>query len=237
MRAFLGKLRGIGGVALVMAALISPSNAAASAAPDSLQSEHPPQVTFDLLGSRLKVGDVIFIRVSAKPFREVAAATDSWSNHVGIVVALTGKEPLLGESTFPLSRTTAFSRFAARSEGGRIAVRRLDDELTAGQEDKILEAARRRTGIFYDTGFNLHSRGQFCSRFVREVLMEATGQTVGEVETFAQLLSRHPESDLSFWHIWYFGHIPWGRETVTPASLLHSPALRPVFDGIAVAHE
>ena len=237
MRAFLGKLCGISGVALVMAALISPSNAAASTAQGSSQSEYPTQVTFDLLGSKLKVGDVIFIRVSAKPFREVSAATDSWTNHVGIVVALTGKEPLIGESTFPFSRTTAFSRFAARSEGGRIAVSRLDNELTAGQEHKILEAARQRAGIFYDTGFNLHSRRQFCSRFVREVLMEATGQPVGEVETFAQLLSRRPESDLSFWNIWYFGHIPWGRQTVTPASLLHSAALRPVFDGIAVAHE
>jgi hypothetical protein len=34
----------------------------------------------------LQVGDLVFIRVPHKPFREVAAATGSWTNHVGIVV-------------------------------------------------------------------------------------------------------------------------------------------------------
>jgi len=40
---------------------------------------------------------------------------------------------------------------------------------------------------FPHTGFDLHSPGQFCSRFVREVLLEATGVEVGEVETFGAL--------------------------------------------------
>lgn len=86
----------------------------------------------------------------------------------------------------------------------------------------------------YDTGFDLHSRRQFCSRYVREVIEEATGIQVGEVETFAGLLSRKPQTELGFWRVWYFGQIPWQRETVTPASLLRSPGLVPVFDGAAV---
>ena len=85
--------------------------------------------------------------------------------------------------------------------------------------------------IHYDTGFDLNSRGQFCSRFVREVLAEATGAEVGEVVTFKTLLTSNPETDLTFWRIWYFGFIPWSRQTVTPASLLHSAKLRLVFDG------
>jgi len=36
---------------------------------------------------------------------------------------------------------------------------------------------------------------------------------------------------------YFFGSIPWNRETVTPASLLRSPALRTVFDGIVVAKQ
>ena len=51
-------------------------------------------------------------------------------------------------------------------------------------------AARQRLGRFYDTGFNLWSQRQFCSRFVREVLQEATAQSVGDIETFADLLAR-----------------------------------------------
>ena len=186
------------------------------------------------LAPTLFVGDVVFIRVAARPFREVAAATDSWTNHVGIVIDTAGDEPLVAESTFPLSRTTKLSKFAARSEGGRLAIARLRAPLTPEQQQQLVAAAERRTGIFYDTGFDLHSRRQFCSRYVREVIEEATGIRVGEVETFATLLTRRPQTDLGFWPVSYFGQIPWQRETVTPASLLRSPELAPVFDGIAV---
>jgi hypothetical protein len=54
----------------------------------------------------MKVGDLVFIRVGVRPFLEVADATDSWTNHVGIVVDTSGAEPVIGESTFPLSRRT-----------------------------------------------------------------------------------------------------------------------------------
>lgn len=181
--------------------------------------------------ARLAVGDVVFIRVTARPFREVADATGSWTNHVGVIVDTGGAEPLVAESTFPLSRRTPLSDFVARSEGGRVAVHRLASPLSAEQAQRVREAADRRMGVFYDTGFDLQSQRQFCSRFVREVLAEATGVTLGEVETFAHLLARRPDTNLGFWRAWYFGRIPWQRRTVTPASLLLSRELVPVPDG------
>ena len=194
----------------------------------------PVVTSVGTLAPALNVGDVVFVRVAARPFREVAAATDSWTNHVGIVTDTSGEEPLIAASAFPLSRTTRLSKFVARSEGGRVAVARLKDALTAEQRQQVVAAAERRTGIFYDAGFDLHSRRQFCSRYVREVIEEATGVRGGEVENFASLLTRRPQTDLGFWRVWYFGQIPWQRETVTPASLLRSPELVPVFDGVAV---
>lgn len=191
-------------------------------------------VSVRALASNLRVGDVIFIRVDMKPFREVAAATGSWTNHVGIVVDTASGEPVIGESTFPVTRTTTLSRFVARSENGRIAVSRLASPLTTEQVRRVTQAAHRRAWIFFDTGFNLHSRRQFCSRYVREVLNEAAGVAVGEVETFSSLLARHPQANVGFWKLWYFGRIPWDRETVTPASLLRSQEVIPVFDGLAV---
>lgn len=187
-----------------------------------------------LLASQMQVGDVVFIRVAAKPFREVADATSSWTNHVGVVVDTSGAEPMIGESKFPRSRQTPLSGFVARSEGGRLAVARLNVELTTQQQLQVATSAQRRDGVWYDTGFDLHSGRQFCSRYVREVLMEATGTSVGEIQTFRQLLNSKPDANLGFWKFWYFGSIPWDRETVTPASLLRSPALRTVFDGVAV---
>jgi hypothetical protein len=112
-------------------------------------------------------------------------------------------------------------------------VARLKRGILAEQQNQVRVAAEARAGIYYDTGFNLHSRGQFCSRYVREVLKQATGASVGQVETFATLFNRRPGMDLGFWKVWYFGHIPWKRETVTPASLLESPAMQIIYDGKA----
>ena len=183
------------------------------------------------LAARLAVGDVVFIRIPVLPFRRVAAATNTWTNHVGIVVDTSGAEPSVAESSFPLSGTTALSRFIGRSEGRRAAVARLRQPLSPEQRRAVAAAARKRSAIFYDTGFNLSSRRQFCSRFVREVLFEATGTLVGEVESFSTLFARNPQADLGFWRLWFFGRIPWARQTVTPVSLLHSPHLTNVFDG------
>lgn len=206
----------------------------AHAIPQPVPAAVLPLVDLAALAPTLKVGDVVFIRVAVLPFEEVAIATDSWTNHVGVVVDVSGPEPLVAESAFPLSRITQLSRFVRRSREGRLAVTRLNEEVTDAQEEAIRLAAQRRLSIFYDTGFDLHSRRQFCSRFVREVLKEGAGTDVGEVETFAELFSRHPRAHLMFWEVWYFGHIPWARETVTPASVLGSLRMHLVFDGTAL---
>ncbi|HEX5354854.1 MAG TPA: YebB family permuted papain-like enzyme [Aquabacterium sp.] len=192
----------------------------------------PPPQPVAQLSQQVQVGDVVFIRVPARPFREVADATQSWTNHVGVVVAREGGDPVVAESTFPLSRFTTLSRFVARSEDHRVAVARLNAPLTNAQRAALYEAARQRTGVLYDTGFNLRSSRQFCSKYVREVVAQATGQQLGEVENFSMLLAHNPDVNLGFWRVWYFGRIPWQRETVSPASLLQSPRLQTVFDGM-----
>ena len=185
------------------------------------------------LGKRLQIGDVVFIRIPKPPFTKVATTTSSWTNHVGIVTDVSGAEPVIGESRVPLSGETTWSRFVKRSDAGRVAITRLRVPLDAQQRVKLKQAVTVRQNILYDTGFNLHSRRQFCSRYVREVLQDAAGVELGEVENFSTLLNRNPEADLRFWKIWYFGQIPWQRETVTPASLLRDSRMRMVFDGNA----
>ncbi|MBV8208932.1 MAG: YebB family permuted papain-like enzyme [Burkholderiaceae bacterium] len=184
------------------------------------------------LAASVRVGDLVFARIPALPFRRVAAATQTWTNHVGIVVDTEGREPAVAESKIPVSGVTTLSRFVRRSEGSRTAVLRLKDPLTASQQQAIAAAARKRYWIFYDAGFNLFSRRQFCSRFVREVVHEATGAMIGEVESFSTLFADNPQADIGFWRLWFFGRIPWARQTVTPVSLLQSPHLTPVFDGV-----
>jgi Permuted papain-like amidase enzyme, YaeF/YiiX, C92 family len=182
------------------------------------------------LRAQCVVGDLVFIRVRTPLFMQVAEATGSWTNHVGVVIDNDGT---IAESRFPLSGTTTLSRFVRQSAGGRVALARLRRPLQPAEQRRVAVAARRRTGVVYDTGFNLHSRRQFCSRYAREVIGEATGEQLGQVETFSDLLHAQPNAALWFWTLWYFGRIPWQRQTVTPASVLRSAAVELVFDGYA----
>lgn len=190
-----------------------------------------PMIDLRDLARQVCVGDVVFIRVAALPFRKVAAVTGSWTNHVGVIVETDGRNPLVAESTFPFSRLSSLADFVNRSAGRQVAVARLKAALTEMQRERLTSAARKRLGVLYDTGFNLHSSRQFCSRYVREVVHEATGLELGEVVTFATLLERRPDSSVRFWLFWYFGRIPWNRKTVSPASLLNSTQLKTLFHG------
>ena len=233
LRSDIPQARSLSAVAVASAIVLLP--AAAFAAEDAPPLTVASAVALDVVARESKVGDLVFIRIAFRPFAEVASATGTWTNHVGVVVDVSGDEPRVAESAFPLSRITTLSRFVKRSENARFALMRLKKELTAEQQAGVLTAATRRLGIFYDTGFDLHSRREFCSRYAREVLAEATGHTVGEVETFGHLLASRPDANQTFWKVWYFGSIPWDRETVTPASLLRSDEVRTVFDGEAKA--
>jgi hypothetical protein len=184
----------------------------------------------ELEGS-LRAGDIVFTRIAGPPFRQIADATGTWTNHVGIVVGFDRAGAVVAESRVPLSRRTKFARFVRRSADGRVAVLRLPRPLREEEIRRLQTETGCRMGRLYDTGFNLRSRRQFCSRFVREVLQESTGEVVGDVMTFRDLLERKPDADLRLWKAWYFGRIPWERMTVTPASLYTSPSLRVVFDG------
>jgi Permuted papain-like amidase enzyme, YaeF/YiiX, C92 family len=184
------------------------------------------------LESDLRIGDLVFTRIALPPFRQVADVSGTWTNHVGVVVGFGRSGAIVAESRVPLSCQSRFSRFVRRSAQGRVAVLRLPRPLTEREIARLQQAAARRLGRIYDTGFNLRSeRRQFCSRFVREVLQEAADADLGEITTFADLLAQNPGVDLRLWRVWYFGKIPWKRTTVTPASLYRSPALTVVFDG------
>jgi hypothetical protein len=200
---------------------------------DSPAAGRAPSLAIEELARLARVGDIVFTRVPAPAFRAISAATACWANHVGVVKAIRNGVPMVAESRFPFSGTTTLARFVARSQARRVALRRLPAPLAPEQERRLRLAADRRAGIFYDTGFGWRSRRQFCSKYVREVMLEATGETLGDVQSFAQLLERNPDADLLFWKLWFFGRIPWERLTVTPASLYASPRLVAVFEGTA----
>ena len=177
----------------------------------------------------IQIGDIVFIRCGAALLRKVADATSCWSNHVGVVIAHDKGDWIVAESRVPFSTTTTLQRFIARSEHSRYAIRR-PRSLSIEEQARLRESALRRMGILYHWGFNLRSSRQFCSKFVHEVFQDALGIKLGKVETFGELLQNNPQVNQRFWRIWYFGAIPWQRETITPTSLYLCPRLTTVLE-------
>src|SRR5579862_7238114 len=197
--------------------------------PDATRMERLPEgVRLGELERKLRIGDLVFIRIPWGPFRQIATLTGTWTNHVGIVSDIGPTGAVIAESRFPISCRTSFTHFVRRSECGRVAVSRLPRPLSDPEVRRLQQAVAGRLGRVYDTGFNLSSRRQFCSRFVHEVLLEATGEELGRVITFEELLADNAGTDLRLWKFWYFGRIPWTRLTITPASLYLNEALRVV---------
>lgn len=182
------------------------------------------------LKQTVQSGDLIFIAVPAFLFRQVAAATGSWTSHVGLILRDDAGEAWVYESAIPTSRRVTLESFIRRSEHQRYAVIRPREPLTEAEIHALRRAAESRLGRWYDLGFDLDAKRLYCSKFVYECYLEATGRTVGRVQSFRQLLAENPEHGLTFWRWWFAGFIPWERRTVSPASQLNDPAMQLVAE-------
>ena len=179
-----------------------------------------------VVASQPAVGDIVFTRIGGPIFSRVAVTTQSWTSHVGIIVDYQLGDWIVAESGVPCVRKTPLRKFLGHSEDQKFAIMRLRTEPTDDEKRAMLRFADSQLGKFYSLGFDLQSRNTFCSKFVHDVVFESTHQSIGEIETFDQLLHRNPDTPLAFWRTWFFGFIPWQRTTITPASELLSPRLK-----------
>lgn len=181
----------------------------------------------------VREGDVIFSRIPNALYRRICAATGSPTSHVGILFRNPNGEWVVAESKVPCVRYSSLDNFLRRSANGWHVVRRLKRPLTPNDVASLRRECDGHIGTLYHTGFRYESARMFCSKFVHEVFRNALNARVGQLETFAQLLQRHPGTALSFWRWWFFGRIPWNRITVTPASQLEDPALVTIWESHA----
>lgn len=177
-----------------------------------------------------EVGDIVFTCIGSTLFREIASASNCWSNHVGMIIGHDGRDYIVAESRVPLSSTTTLDRFIHRSAGQRHSIRRLKGGLTLEQKQALLQQVPSRLHKVYHTGFNYDSSRQFCSKFVFDIYQEALSIQVGSIENFDELLRKNPQAKLTFWKFWFIGSIPWSRNTVTPASLWRNRDLSVVYN-------
>ncbi len=192
----------------------------------------------DEVAGKLKNGDLIFLSIDKFLFRQVAKATLTWTNHVGI--AFQGKRGwVVYESTFPFSKITGLCDYIDRSLPGMVGVKRLPD-LSEEETKLIRKEARARLGILYHQGFNYDSSRQFCSKFVYDVFAALRRQEIGYKQSFQDLfrnaeekMSRSSFEDTKSFFDWWFailGGIPYSRTTVTPASQWEDTDLETVLE-------
>lgn len=48
-----------------------------------------------------EIGDIVFTCIGAALFGQISAASNCWSNHVGIIIGHNGEDFLVAESGFP----------------------------------------------------------------------------------------------------------------------------------------
>jgi hypothetical protein len=184
----------------------------------------------------LREGDIIFISVHHLFYRRIAETSRSWESHVGILFHNSSGGWSVAQSTVPIAKITSLETFLRRSENGRFLVRRWRGGLTHDQVQRLRAAAERRMGMLYDPGFRYDSPRIYCSKFIYDVFIEATGHPVGRLETFREVFDENPGAPLGFWRAWFLGRIPWDRRCVTTTSQLHSPSLFTVYDSEKRAH-
>lgn len=178
----------------------------------------------------LREGDIIFISRMHPLYRRLAETSGSWESHVGILLRNSRGAWTVAQSTIPVSNVVPLERFVGTSENGRFLVRRLRGGLPGDAVDRLRAATSRRMGVVYDSGFNYDSPRQYCSKFVFGCFSEATGQQVGKVVTFREMLAENPGTPVAFWRAWFLGRIPWERRCVTTTSQLRAPNMVTVFD-------
>ena len=177
----------------------------------------------------LKPGDIIFISIPNFLYQQVEKGTGSRASHVGILFKDDHSNWVVAESRVPLSKYTPLSDYLRRTKDNWCCIRRPKMELLSEDVDALKEACNNRLGILYHLGFRYDSNRQFCSKFVYDAYKEAIGIEVGELDTMRNLFVKRPDTPLMFWRLWYFGFIPWGRRTVTPASQMESEALKTIY--------
>lgn len=195
------------------------------------------QESCESLKKVLAPGDLVFIQIDNIIYRKlVAEITSSWASHVGIAFKNSDGKWFVSESTTMRSRETDLCKYLSRTKGIRFEVRRWKQNLNPTQVASLLNSARQRMGIWYDTGFDYDEQGTtFCSKFVYDVYQEAMGLRVGKIETFAEIrdrkLKEDPDYDYSFIYLWFMRlRIPWERRTVTPESQRIDKNFRAIFE-------
>ena len=101
-----------------------------------------------------EIGDIVFTCISAALFGQISAASNCWSNHVGIIIGHNGEDFLVAARRVPLPTTTTTSRCIQRPANQRYAIQRLDAGLTEQKKRRTVDTVPTLLRKPYHTTLN-----------------------------------------------------------------------------------
>jgi uncharacterized protein YycO len=126
----------------------------------------------------LRDGDIIFQTSRSGQSLAIQRATHSPFSHVGLVFFRNGK-PFVLEAIATV-RYTPLAQWAARGEGGKYSVRRLQSAMTPEQSTALRVAAEKYAGKPYDLYFEWSDERIYCSVLVWKSYRDALGVEIGK---------------------------------------------------------
>lgn len=217
---------------LILMSFVSNSNARRPS-PEEVQS------VCEELKNVLHEGDLLFIDIRNPIFKTIALTTQGWTSHVGLAFH-EGEKWLVGESTTPTLRFTPLCDFVSRSDSARVAVKRNRKTLRIHEKQHLFQFTESHLGFPYDYRFDYENEDSyFCSKLTYKAYLEATGQEIGEVQRFEEILDAHSPGLTKFylkvfWSTWFSGSIPYDQKTVSPQSQFEDPDLELVYESSSI---
>jgi hypothetical protein len=188
-------------------------------------------------GFELKVGDLLFQDLDAGPLSEAIEKVTQGVHganfsHVGMVVSVDGRAPLIIEAVGAGVVETPLSQFLARSEdelgNPKVIAGRLRPEYRHLIKPAA-DAARTHLGAPYDSVYVLDDDAYYCSELLYEAFREANGGS--PVFELAPMTFVDPDTGETFpaWAAYYeeLGHpIPEGEPGLNPGGMSRSPKVQ-----------
>jgi hypothetical protein len=173
-------------------------------------------------GPTLRTGDVVLQTSRSAMSGTIEIATRSPWSHVGIV-EVGPRGPFVIEAVGPVKRT-AWRKWRARGEGGRVLVLRPRD-LSPDDLARVASEARRELGKPYDPAYGWGDDAFYCSELVYKAFLRGTGAGVGRLERLGDLRIGGLEAAIAARN---GGKVPLDLQLVTPASIAADPRLERV---------
>ncbi|STI85651.1 protein [Escherichia coli] len=112
-----------------------------------------------------EIGDIVFTCIGAALFGQISAASNCWSNHVGIIIGHNGEDFLVAESRVPLSTITTLSRLL-NVRLTTLCYKAIRRWLTEQQKQRIVEQVPSGYANFTTPVLNTNLRASSVQNFL-----------------------------------------------------------------------